>query len=80
MFAITTSSRCAEQLPYGPNHITESDGAYFSTEYKNISHNKMVQVFTDNGTEVFRITYNFPTTKTLQDRFNNAVSNGEDVN
>lgn len=80
LFAITNSSNCAETLPYGPNHITEASSAYFSTEYKNITHNKMLQIFTVNGTELFRIAYNFTSNKTLQNRFSDAVNFGEDVN
>lgn len=80
LYAITSSTQCAEQLPYGSNHIVESDSPYFSTEYKNISHNKMRQIFTIGGTEIYRITYNFTTTKTLQERFDSATTSGEDVN
>jgi len=80
LFAITDSSQCAETLPYGPNHITTASNAYFSTEYKNVSHNKFLQIFTVNGTELYRIAYNFTTTKTLQNRISDATSTGEDVN
>lgn len=80
LFAITSSSQCAELLPYGPNNITEASSAYFSTEYKDLSHNTIRQVFTVGGTELYRITYNFTTTKTLQERFNSATTSGEDVN
>jgi hypothetical protein len=80
LYAITSSSQCAEQLPFGPNHITESSSAYFSTEYKNIAHNKMLQIFTVNGVELYRIQYNFTTTKTLQNRISDATVFGEDVN
>jgi len=80
LFAITNSTQCAEKLPYGPNHITEASSAYFSTEYKNISHNKFLQIFTVDGVEVYRIAYNFTTTKTLINRISDATSAGEDVN
>ena len=80
LFAITDSSNCAETLAYGPDHITEASTAYFSTEYKDISHNKMLQIFTVNGSEIYRINYNFTTTKTLQNRFSDAVNLGETVN
>ena len=80
LFAITDNSNCAETLPYGPNHITEANNAYFSTEYKNTSHDRMRQIFTVGGTELYRIEYNFTTTKTLQNRISDAVNSGEDLN
>ena len=80
LYAITSSLQCAEQLPYGPDHIVEADNAYFSTEYRDILHNKMLQVFTVGGVELYRITYNFTTTKTLRDRMSDAVNGGETVN
>lgn len=80
LFAITDSYHCAESLPYGSSHITEASNAYFSTEHKNISHNKMRQVFTVGGVEQYTITYNYITTKTLENRLNDAVASGEDVN
>jgi len=80
LFAITSSSQCAEQLPYGTSHIVEADNAYFSTEYRDILHNKMLQVFTVGGVELYRIIYNFTTTKTLRDRISDAVNTGETVN
>lgn len=80
LFAITSSTQCAENLPYGTNHITEADNAYFSTEYKDIVHNKILQIFTVGGVELYRITYNFTTSKTLQNRISDAVNLGESVN
>jgi len=80
LFAITDSYKCAESLPYGPNAITEASSAYFSTENKSQVHTKFKQVLTVGGVTKFEILYDFGTAKTLQDRMNNAYTNGESVN
>lgn len=80
LYAITDSSNCAERLDYGPNTIVEADNAYFSTANKDLLHTKMLQIFTVNGTELYRITYNFTTEKTLKNRISDAVNGGETVN
>ena len=82
-FAITTSSRCAENLPYGPNQIsTLSSTAYLSTLFKNFSHDEFLQDFRPGGnTTLFSIVYTFGSgTKTVRQRFNDAVGGGENVN
>jgi|GEM_PF-6547542 len=82
LFAITTSSQCAENLPYGGNELTNITGtAYITTLFKNTNHTEFLQDFRANGVNTtFDIIYNFTDTKTVSQRFDNAVSSGESVN
>ena len=82
LFAITTSSQCAENLPYGSNELTSiTGGAYITTLFKNTNHTEFLQDFRSNGVNTtFDIIYNFTNTKTVSQRIDNAVSNGESVN
>ena len=43
------------------------------------AHDTWEQVFTDEQTELFRMVWQFSSAKTLEDRFNDAVSQGEPV-
>ena len=82
LFAITSSSQCAENLPYGPNAITSTSGsAYLSTRYKDISHDEFLQDFRANGsTSTFKIIYTFGSGTKQYDSFDPAVASGESVN
>jgi len=77
LFAITDSSHCAEDLPYGGDTITEASNAYFSTALQNETHTQFKQVFTVNGTTLYEIIYDFGNSKTLKNRMNNAYTSGE---
>ena len=79
LFAITDSAKCAESLPYGPNMLTETSAAYFSTGMQNELHSKFKQVLTVGGVTKYEILYDFGNTKTIKDRMNNAYTNGEPV-
>ena len=81
LFAVTTHNQCAEQLPYGSNEVLSPTGsAYFSVLMKDFNHSEFMQDFKANGsTTTFRIFWNFSDTKTIQNRWNNAVSSGETV-
>ena len=81
LFAITSSTQCAENLPYGSNEVTSPSGsAYFSMLMRDFEHSEFMQDFKANGsTTTFRIYWSFYDTKTIEDRWNNAVSNGEDI-
>jgi hypothetical protein len=58
LFAITENDVVAEQLPYGPTVITESDSAFFSTAQGNVLHDQWTQVATSDGSTVlFTITW-----------------------
>ena len=47
---------------------------------KNVSHSKFIQKFYTGTTLKFEIEWDFGNTKTLQQRFDNAVASGESVN
>jgi len=80
LFAVTEAGIVAESLPYGPNPITESSNAYLSTVYGNVVHDRWVQVVTTDGSNVlFTIDWQFVSSKTLQQRFIDAVGSGEPV-
>jgi hypothetical protein len=82
LFAVTTASRCAESLPYGPNSIDVNSTGYFSTMLKAVEHEEFLQVMKKDGTNTsFTIVYDFLTgKKTLQNRINYSVSSGEELN
>jgi len=79
LFAITTSGKCAESLPYGPNEVNPNGDAYLSNKYKNELHDSFWQKFTDGGAEKFKIFWKFNGVKTLSERFSFAQSRGEPV-
>jgi hypothetical protein len=82
LFAITSASRCAERLPYGPDTISDSNtSAYLSTVHKNTWHTQWQQVLDPgSGGAVLSITWDFDGAKTLAQRFQSAVVSGEAVN
>jgi hypothetical protein len=81
LFAVTTASRCAETLPYGPNAIDTDSTGYFSTLLKDVEHEQFLQIMKKDGTNTsFTIRYDFNSgKKTLKNRVNNSVSSGEDL-
>ncbi|GAA5508449.1 PKD domain-containing protein [Novipirellula caenicola] len=80
LFAITQNDIVAEQLPYGPTVIDESDSAFVSTVNAGVVHNSWTQIVTSDGsTELFTIDWQFSSTKTLEQRFIDAVATGEAV-
>lgn len=81
LYAITSSSNCAETLSYGSNEITSPSGsAYVSTLMKDFNHSEFLQDFRSGGSSTtFTAVWSFSSTKTLEDRFNFAVSSGESV-
>lgn len=88
LFAVVGGSSCAESLYYGPQRITEfgsADGLYLfylstATMSRDVPHSEWLEIVTSDGsTELFRIHWIFTTTKTLAQRFADAVAVGEKV-
>ena len=79
LFAVTDASRCAESLPYGTAGLTESSTAYLSTQHKNELHSEWFQILQLTSGGTVNIRWQFSDTKTLQSRFQTAVSSGEPV-
>ena len=78
LFARTSSTQCAQSLPTGPESVGDKS-AYLSTSFKNIGHSGFLQRLYDNNSLVFEIFWSFPSVKSLQERFQNARSQGESV-
>lgn len=83
---------CANELPLGPQAITETGSAdgkhpyYFSTgtRSRDVPHTQWLQIVTKQDdkqlpVELFRIYWSFRSAKTLGERFAHAVSHGEMV-
>lgn len=80
LFAVTTNDRVAETLPYGPAAPNPAGPAFFSNATANLTHNVWTQeAFNASNTLLYSITWQFADTKTMQDRFVNAVNVGESV-
>lgn len=79
LWAITTSSHCAESLAYGPGANWDGQSPFVCTDCMTQTHNTWEQVFTDDGSELFRMTWLFSSVKTLQQRFDDATTVGEPV-
>jgi hypothetical protein len=82
LFAILDSNNCAEWLKHGPNPITESSAAYFSTADGGIAHSKWVQKIMPTGVPSpsdIEIVWQFAASMTLAKRFDNCSSRGEKV-
>jgi hypothetical protein len=79
LFAVLSGGACAEAVPYGPSLLTQSSSAYLSTHYKDTLHDAWTQVTTSDGvTTDFTIQWTFKSgTKTLSQRFADAVATGE---
>lgn len=80
IFAITTSSKCAQDLAYGPCNGAPTDGK-LCTDVGNSEHQYWTQEFSVDGQLQFTIDWNFQSgPKTLKDRFTQAESpQGEEV-
>lgn len=80
LFGIQDNGRIAENLPYGPTAITESDSAFLSTLVGSQSHDRWFQRAVDGaGNTIYEIEWQFSTTKSVAQRFQDAVSSGEAV-
>eukprot|EP01032_Pedospumella_encystans_P017825 gene17825-20303_t len=86
LFAVIGGSSCAENLYYGPQAITASGSAdgqneyFLSTLVGREAHSQWLQIVIDEGVELFRIYWTFDESpKSLGERFENAVKNGERV-
>ncbi len=81
LFAIQQDGAIAGSLPYGPNSITEASSAFVDTSYGSLTHDRWFQRGVDgNGNTLYEIAWQFSDTKTMANRFQNAVSFGEAVN
>ena len=76
---MTDGSQCAETLPYGPNPVTDTSTPYVSTQLKNTLHSEWQQVLTSTTGSTVSITWQFSSVRSLQDRFQTAVTVGEAV-
>ena len=81
LYAITTSTQCAQNLPWGPNELlSPSNSAYITTLFQNSNHTQFLQDFRATGSSTtFTILWNFNGTKSVSQRLNDAVSSGESV-
>ena len=79
LFAVTDATQCAENLPYGPNSITESSSPYVSTQFRSMLHDMWQQVLTTSAGTTLLVTWQFSNVKTLEERFQTAVTSGEAV-
>ena len=79
LFAITEDDIVAEDLPYGPQTLTSSDSAFFDTQQADVVHDTWTQVGTDGSQTLYTIEWKFSSTKTLEQRFIDAVTAGEAV-
>ena len=90
LFAVTSSTRCAELLPFGPRTRTsvpwDQSSPYFCTDClppSAAAHERWTQVvmLAASATPAFTIEWHFSSgPKTLAERFSAAVSVGEAVN
>ena len=79
LFAVTSASRCAETLPYGPNLLSGgTTSPYVSTAHKEVLHMQWQQELDPGGGGgVVSITWDFADAKTVAQRFESAVTSGE---
>ena len=76
---MTDATQCAENLPYGPNSITQASSPYVSTQFRSMLHDAWQQVLTTTSGTTLHITWQFSNVKTLEERFQSAVTSGEAV-
>ncbi len=80
LFGIQDDGHIAERLSYGPTAITEASSAYLNTLVGSQSHDRWFQKAVDgNGNTLYEIDWQFSTTKTVANRFQDAVDTGEAV-
>jgi hypothetical protein len=83
IWAVTTALACADNLPYGPHAMTDTQlEAYASTCYADTVHTKWLQVIEmGDGTPDMSIEWHFQNgPQTVQERFVTAVTQGVPVN
>lgn len=77
-FAITTSEKCAEDLPYGSDVIsTAKKTGYFSTANRDYEHLYFLQRFYVDDVLQFQSLWKFNSIATLEERMSRASINGE---
>jgi hypothetical protein len=80
LFAVTDRYEVAEQLSFGPGALTPASSAFLSTDLKDKVHDMWIQEVALDGTNVdFTINWQFSSSKTLAQRFADAVAVGESV-
>lgn len=80
LFAVTDNTQVAEQLSFGAGPLTQSSAAYLTTDYKNTLHTSWYQEVALDGVNVdFTLRWDFASSKTMANRFADAVSVGESV-
>ena len=82
VFAVTSESQCAKELPFGNclAPIDKDSSAFVCTNFKNVVHNAFTQDFYMNDELQFTIDWAFQSgSKTLRKRFEDAVATGEVV-
>lgn len=81
IWAVTTGTACADNLPFGPNAMTDTQTEpYVSTCYADTLHDKWLQeIDMGDGTPGMSIQWNFQTVQTVQNRFVRAVAQAEPV-
>lgn len=80
LFAVTSRDSCAHDLPYGSDAIWDGATPYFCTNCVAGPHDAWDQVFMADGVhERIRIRWQFADEKSLEDRFNSAITKGENV-
>jgi hypothetical protein len=82
VFAVTSQDACAESLPFGNCNtpLTKDSDAFVCTNFRDVIHDSFFQKFYVNDVLQFTIDWNFQSgSKSLRDRFENAVAVGEEV-
>lgn len=79
LWAITSDSKCAEDLGYGPGASWDGSSTFVCTDCVTGAHDTWEQIFAQGQTELFRMTWRFATSRTLEDRFDRAEDHGEPV-
>lgn len=85
LFAVIGYFGCATNLPYGPLPISAEDTTvpYLCTKtaHRAVAHKQWLQIVTTGYPfqEMFRIVWTFNESKTIAERFVDAVAHGEDV-
>lgn len=80
LFGIQQENVIAEQLPYGPTAITESDSAFLNTSVGSQIHDEWLQRGIDGrGSLVYEISWGFSSVKSVAQRFQDAIDTGEAV-
>ena len=79
LWAITTSTACAENLPHGDGASWDRASAYVCPACVGV-HRSWLQIFTSDGSqEVFRLMWDFADEKSINARFAEATASGESV-